>query len=106
MSTRSRPLRGRGRAEQRAQVVHPVEQFQAALVGGLAILGQVDAPGGAVQQLGAQPGLQALHGQGDGGPGPAQGLGRAGEAGLFGHAHEGAHLIEGIHAALFIKTKQ
>jgi hypothetical protein len=69
----------------------------AALVERLAVLGQLHAPRGPVQQLRAQPGFQLLHGGGHAGLGQAQALGRAGEAGHLGDPDEGLHGIEAVH---------
>lgn len=73
------------------------QQVLAALVAGLAVLGQLHTAGGAVQQAHTEVILQALYQAGDAGLGLAEAFGGAGEAGQFGDADEGEHGVEAIH---------
>ena len=88
------------------QLLQIGQQILAALVEGLAVLGQLHAPGGAVQEAGPQLRLQLLHGQGGAGLGqdrpacvkqsrqPTGGLRplrRGQEVGLGRRLHRGRH---------------
>ena len=81
------------------QLVQVGQQVLAAFVIGLAVLGELHAPGRAVQQAGAQLGFELLHGRGSAGLGQAQGVGGLGEAGQLGHPREDAHALQGIHCS-------
>lgn len=83
-----------GLLELALELVHVGQQVLAAFVAGLAVLGELHAPRGPVQQPRAQPRLQLLHGLGDAGLGQTHAVGRTREAGHLGHAAEDLHLLQ------------
>ena len=84
--------------EHRLQLVHVPQQILAALVEGLAVVGQADLARRPVQQPRAEQAFQLLHGHGRAGLGHRQALGGAREAGHFRHPQEYPHRIEFVHA--------
>jgi hypothetical protein len=79
------------------ELVQVRQQPLAALVADLAVLRELHAPGGAVQQPRAELRLELLHGQRGAGLGQAQRLGGLREAGQLGHAGEDLHAFDGVH---------
>ena len=89
-----------GLLEHGLQLVGIGQQVFAALVKRLAVLRGGDTAGGAVQQPGAQRGLQLPHRIGHTGLGQTQRIRRLGEAGQLGHAGEDVHAVEGNHCSI------